>query len=61
MRPGISATVSKTRRRGRPPLINPATLEAMRRDPLCRGRSTRQLYNYLYQGRAQQLLDKPEH
>jgi hypothetical protein len=33
----------------------------MRREPLFKGRSIRTLYNDLYQGRAQQLLDRPEH
>ncbi len=58
---GISETVSEKRGRGRPPVFNSATLEQMRREPLFRGRSTRTLQNDLYQGRAQQLVDRPEH
>jgi hypothetical protein len=33
----------------------------MHRDPLTKGRSTRTLQNYFHQGRAQRLLEKPEH
>jgi hypothetical protein len=58
-----SEPVSKTRRRGRPPRYDPARLDQLRQDPHIHGRigSTRGLQNLLYQERARQLLDRPEH